>query len=143
MSEYDGSWRNDPLDLRCIRLDAENDAIGNHTQEEIWQEREKWFPKTLQDLFRIKMEDPNQWELYMFIVSGTTHTRSRDSKPYNPCCVLDNDNNIKVRWTHDPYCAREETLELSIKNNNLMKDYKILCLRNLKVIPLEEVSKYE
>ena len=28
MSEWDGTWENDPLDMRCIRLDAEMEALS-------------------------------------------------------------------------------------------------------------------
>lgn len=41
MSKYDGSWGNDPLDLRCIRLDAEMEEMSKSKPIKIQKKKEK------------------------------------------------------------------------------------------------------
>lgn len=137
-----GSWEEDPLDLKCIRLDAEMEQMyTNHTEDEAAKKLQAWKPKTLQDLYVWKVERPEDYQLYMNIFAAKEDSRTFKRK-YIPCCILDKENNI-VQEAHDPVTARQDILELSVRNNNRMRDYQILCLKNLKVIPFKEVEKYE
>ena len=119
--EFDGSWANDPLDLRTIRLDAEI--------EEGWWHEEVWIPKTLNDCHDERFKD--------FTLCGSTKDSSRWKKPLIPTFILDANNNIVEHYCHDPYDAR----------NRIIKDYdethSILLAKTLEFISLKEAEAYE
>lgn len=138
MSDYDGSWKNDPLDLRCIRLDAEMEAKhGPKNPEDM-----EWKPASLQELYVIRAENPS---LFKALHGWATQQPSRFGKKLCPCYVLDQENNIipSIDKCSDPVTARHEILELSIRENKMMSDYKILRIEDLKLLSFKEVNQYE
>lgn len=130
MSEYDGSWDNDPLDLRCIRLDAELEEIYGRADEDNTQ----WKPKNLQELYRIRAEDP---DLFRALYAWGIMPPHRLGKQMLCCYVLDKDYNIVGEKCHDPYVALETIQELG------NEDSKILVIKTLKEISIEEAQSYE
>ena len=137
MSEYDGTWENDPLDLRGIRLDAELDQIySGHEESDEYE-----LIQTLQDLYVCRAEDPKRFEIIG--TKWATETKHTFGQKFQPCVILNKKNEIVEYDCHNPRVALQKVLELSIRNNNHMKDYQILRLSTLKMIPLEEAHDYE
>jgi len=121
MSKYDGSWEEDPLDLRCIRLDAMMEA-GLFVSPEVW------YPKTLDDCYT------EEFKAYTRCANSPS---GRALKPIIHCFILDKDDNIVHRYCHDPYHAKQVILE------KYDETHKILNSKTLEFISLEEAELYE
>ncbi|WP_406533407.1 hypothetical protein [Methanobrevibacter sp.] len=122
MSKLDGSWENDPLDLRCIRLDAEMDAGFFHSEPSEWE------PQNLKDCYT---------EEFKSYVRCSSYPVERALKPRLHCFILDEDDNIVHRKCHDPYHAKQVILE------KYDETYRILNSKTLEFISLEEAETYE
>ena len=133
MSSYDGTWENDPLDLRCIRLDAELEEARHYG--------DKPLPKceTLMDVYKLKEEDPDEYDTYMV----STCPPGRTGKKFYPCIILDEKLNVVDEDCRDPVVAHKKILELSIINDKLMADYSIFLLREMKFVCFQRVEEYE
>ncbi len=123
----DGSWGNDPLDLRCIRIDAEMEQ-GLFSSEEVWT------PNTLQDCYS------EEFEKYTLCC---TSPPSRFLKKPIFTFIIDNMDMIVDRYVHDPYVAIERINELAKENKSSIEDYRIFIAREKKFISFEEAKKYE
>ena len=122
MSDYDGTWQNDPLDLRCIRLDAEIEA-GIYSRD-----TDVWSPKTLQDCYAPEFED---------YTKCSSVPPERFLKPSHHCFILDKEDNIVEKYCHDPYHAKTIILE------KYDKSHKILLTKTLEFVTLQEADEYE
>ena len=121
MSSYDGSWENDPLDMRCIRLDAENEA-GQYYHEDVWT------PQTLEDCYKPEFKD--------YTICASTPPE-RFLKKFIHCFILDSKDNIVERHCHDPYHAKQVILE------KYDETHKILITGTLEFMSLEGAEEYE
>lgn len=122
MSNHDGSWKNDPLDIRCIRLDAEMDAGFYHSEPLEWE------PQTLEDCYS---------EEFKHYTRCSSYPLERALKPALHCFILDKDDNIVHRYCHDPFQAKQIILE------KYDDSYRILDSRTLEFISLDEADDYE
>ena len=126
---YDGTWGNDPLDLRCIRLDAEMEA--RHESSKPLFEK----PTNFNEL-KALAKDRDNFEIYK--VRTCPPECFRKGIPYLPCDILDKDMNI-VSKCHNPVQAIHQIRKLVQTNDGHIEDYCILNLRTLHCIPLHEV----
>ena len=120
-SDFDGSWQNDPLDLRCIRLDAE-------MEQGIWSLEKVWVPITLEDCYKPEFKD--------YTICASTPPE-RFLKKFIHCFILDSKDKIVERHLHDPYHAKQVILE------KYDETHKILITRTLEFVSLEEAEDYE
>ena len=122
MSEYDGSWENDPLDLRCIRLDAEMEAGLFCSKEPVF------IPRTLEDCYKPEFDDYTRC---------ATAPKERFLKPLVHCFIINKDDDIVERDVHDPFLAKQKILK------NYDKTHRIFITSELRFISLEEADAYE
>ena len=117
-----GSWEEDPLDLKCIRLDAMM-AAGDFMDAE-----PEWSPKTLEDCYS---------EEFKHYTRVANYPLKRALKPTIHCFILDKDDNIVWEYCHDPYHAKQVILE------KYDETHKILNTKTLEFVSLEEADDYE
>ena len=124
---YDGTWTNDPLDMRCIRLDAEMEAG-------MWKADDVWVPRTLSDCYT------EEFENYGLCCRSPG---SRFLKMPVWTFIIDKEDNIVDRHVHDPFIALDYIKELAEENNCNMEDYRIFLAREKKFVSFEEAKDYE
>ena len=127
MSDYDGSWKNDPLDMRCIRLDAE-------IEQGIWPLEDVWVPQTLSDCYTEEFE-------HYGLCCKTPPERFQKKIAWT--FIIDKEDNIVDRYVHDPYVALEYIRNLAKENNCSMEDYRIWLAKEKRFVSFEEAKKYE
>ena len=127
MSDYDGSWKNDPLDMRCIRLDAE-------IEQGIWPLEKVWVPQTLSDCYTEEFE-------HYGLCCKTPPERFQKKIAWT--FIIDKEDNIVDRYVHDPYVALEYIRNLAKENNCNMEDYRIWLAKEKRFVSLEEAKEYE
>lgn len=121
-NKMDGSWENDPLDLRCIELDALMEEGLFHSEPPEWE------PKTLQDCYS---------EEFRTYTRCSSYPVERALKPRMHCFILDKDDNIVHKYCHDPYHA------LSVIQEKYDETHRIMNSKTLEFISLEEAEEYE
>ena len=127
MSDYDGTWENDPLDLRSIRLDSE-------IEQGIWPLEDVWVPQTLSDCYTEEFE-------HYGLCCKTPPERFQKKIAWT--FIIDKDDNIVDRYVHDPYVALEYIRNLAKENNCSMEDYRIWLAKEKKFVSFEEAKEYE
>ena len=127
MSDYDGSWENDPLDLRSIRLDAE-------MEQGIWPLEKVWVPETLSDCYTEEFE-------HYGLCCRSPHSRFLKKPIFT--FIIDNKDRIVDRYVHDPYIAIEYIRNLAKENNCSMEDYRIWLAKEKRFVSFEEAKEYE
>ena len=127
MSDYDGTWENDPLDLRSIRLDAE-------IEQGIWPLEKVWVPQTLSDCYTEEFE-------HYGLCCKTPPERFQKKIAWT--FIIDKEDNIVDRYVHDPYVALEYIRNLAKENNCSMEDYRIWLAKEKRFVSFEEAEEYE
>ena len=127
MSDYDGSWKNDPLDMRCIRLDAE-------IEQGIWPLEKVWVPQTLSDCYTEEFE-------HYGLCCKTPPERFQKKIVWT--FIIDKEDNIVDRYVHDPYVAIEYIRNLAKENNCSMEDYRIWLAKEKRFVSFKEAEDYE
>ena len=126
--EYDGTWRNDPLDLRCIRLDCEMEQGIYRKDDDVW------IPQTLSDCYS---------ENFQHYGLCCTSTPSRFLKKPIFTFIIDKNDRIVDRYCHDPYVAIERIKELAKENKCDMEDYRIFLPKEKRFLTFKEAKEYE
>ena len=127
MSKWDGTWKNDPLDLRCIRLDAMMEQ-GN------WPLEDVWVPETLSDCYTEEFE-------HYGLCCKTPPSRLLKKPVWT--FIIDKDDNIVDRYVHDPFIALEYIRNLANENNCSIEDYRIFLAKDKRFVSFEEAKEYE
>ena len=127
MSDYDGTWENDPLDLRSIRFDSE-------IEQGIWPLEDVWVPQTLSDCYTEEFE-------HYGLCCKTPPERFQKKIAWT--FIIDKEDNIVDRYVHDPYVALEYIRNLAKENNCSMEDYRIWLAKEKRFVSFEEAEEYE
>ena len=127
MSSYDGTWENDPLDLRSIRLDSE-------IEQGIWPLEDVWVPQTLSDCYTEDFE-------HYGLCCKTPPERFQKKTVWT--FIIDKDDNIVDRYVHDPFIALEYIRNLAEENNCSIEDYRIFIAREKRFVSFKEAEDYE
>ena len=139
MSSYDGSWENDPLDLRCIRLDAELEALSEARRKRGRKSKPRrlprfWEPHTLSQLIQY-CKETDDWDFYC---SRKIPKDQLVSWKYKACDIIRKSDGIIV----DNTCSSIEQAKQRIidEHKGKFEDYDIYAVSSWPEAKIEKVE---
>jgi len=121
-----GKLGDDPMDLRCIRLDAEWEEkyTTKPKKERTSPKPRHWEPQNLEELKKTKAED---YDYYLgAYINRKVPKHYREG--YNACDILDNEENIIDNTCCCIEQAEERIREYAIKDGKDPSDYSIIVI---------------
>ena len=128
MSEWDGTWENDPLDMRCIRLDAEMEALSEARRKREGSPRRlpRFFePHSLSELVQ-HCKEGDDWDFYCSRKLPTKNQLKEQYDNYVACDIIRKEDGLIV----DNTCSSIEQAKQRIidEHDSRFEDYDIYQL---------------
>lgn len=127
-SKWDGSWQNDPLDLRCIRLDAELEALADAKRKRESSPRRlpRFFePHSLTELAQ-HCKEGDSWSFYCSRKLTNKKNLKEQYDKYLPCDIIRKADGLIVDNTCS--CIQQARERIITEHGGRFEDYDVYAL---------------